>query len=846
MTTQNHTIGTTWTETVMDGDDFLLSLPSASRFDVDVATTDTVVAPTVGRGHVIAADLRKSITRALLGPGYVWTKAPKQYTATLSTWSSDLAAILALEGLVGYWPTDPAYLYSDDAGTTLATVGGSVAYRANLISGGPAAVQSTPANQPVLHKYSLSDFYWLETDDGSSTLTATTGDLGASCTVAYADANGAVFTEGVTISSTYSTTPAVGYNSDFMIFNRALTAAEKTLITRHLTRDRDFVQRELLAISGLTGYWKADPQYLFEDSAGTTPASTSGTGPVGQWRPLGIPMSFGEELVDTLNEATAWTTGGANTLAPDGDALKAVFVDHATAGIASLVSAGGLTTDLVIGNTYLITGQAKVSASGAVTINATNTSGVSVSQGAFTLTSSDYVGFEIVFTATQTNNQLRVTSFSSGESVWWRSLSIRQVITNAALQGTTANKPILRKTPTTGVYWLDSNTSTSALNVALSDTVLGRRNLLTYTEDFSNAAWSRTGFLSFGSGSIADALPSTVGPAALDLIIEDTNNVPHRAGQFPAVSTIIGTPINITVYVKQGPGSRYFGCQSLTAAGTYAHCVFDLSTKTYNANALIDSASITELPGGIFRLSIKCTPSAILPNSYVYFYSTPSATATVTTGTSPSYVGDGNSGFYIGGAQLEFGSVATDYQKITNVPAYCTLVRATAEGVTFTDNAEIAAPYNIAPAFSFNADVAIFNRALTATEKALITRYMARAVPMLGSNLVTNGTFDTDTVWTKGTGWSIGSGVASKSAGTASNLTQSVGVSGNTYYAKADAVVTAGTIGAYPGSGTTQFGSTSATGTLAYTMKASGTGIGVRGDASFAGNVDNATIKEIL
>jgi len=33
------------------------------------------------------------------------------------------------------------------------------------------------------------------------------------------------------------------------------------------------------------------------------------------------------------------------------------------------------------------------------------------------------------------------------------------------------------------------------------------------------------------------------------------------------------------------------------------------------------------------------------------------------------------------------------------------------------------------------------------------------------TNLVTNGGFDTDTDWTKGTNWSIGSGVASKAAG---------------------------------------------------------------------------------
>ena len=535
MTTQNHTIGTTWTETVMDGDDFLLSLPSASRFDVDVATTDTVVAPTVGRGHVIAADLRKSITRALLGPGYVWTKAPKQYTATLSTWSSDLAAILALEGLVGYWPTDPAYLYSDDAGTTLATVGGSVAYRANLISGGPAAVQSTPANQPVLHKYSLSDFYWLETDDGSSTLTATTGDLGASCTVAYADANGAVFTEGVTISSTYSTTPAVGYNSDFMIFNRALTAAEKTLITRHLTRDRDFVQRELLAISGLTGYWKNDPQYMFEDSAGTTPASTGGTGPIGQWRAVGVTPTLTAVTVANsgFDADSDWTKGTGWTIG-SGVATK-------TAGSAASMSQA---ITLTAGSVYLITWTMTRTAG---TLLPRFTGGTTVS------------GTALSASGTYTENLVAVTGNTTlefyGDASFAGTVDGVSVVALgglAAVEATTANKPILRKTPTTGIYWADSNTATSALTATLG-----------------------------------------------------------------------------------------------------------------------------------------------------------------------------------------------------NLGSACTVARSGAEGVTFTENVSITSTYNLAPAFGFNSDVALFNRALTATEKALITRYMARAVPMLGSNAVTNGTFDTDT-----TGWS--------------------------------------------------------------------------------------------
>lgn len=95
-----------------------------------------------------------------------------------------------------------------------------------------------------------------------------------------------------------------------------------------------------------------------------------------------------------------------------------------------------------------------------------------------------------------------------------------------------------------------------------------------------------------------------------------------------------------------------------------------------------------------------------------------------------------------------------------NLGAACTVARAGAEGVTFTEGVTISSTYNIAPAYGFNSDVAIFDRALTTTEKALLTRYMARGVPLLGSNLVTNGTFDTDT-----TGWIAGNATLSVESG---------------------------------------------------------------------------------
>lgn len=53
----------------------------------------------------------------------------------------------------------------------------------------------------------------------------------------------------------------------------------------------------------------------------------------------------------------------------------------------------------------------------------------------------------------------------------------------------------------------------------------------------------------------------------------------------------------------------------------------------------------------------------------------------------------------------------------------------------------------------------------------------------LGANLLTNGTFDTDTVWTKGAGWTIAGGVAVRVPdASSSGLSQAAAfVAGRTY-----------------------------------------------------------------
>ena len=54
--------------------------------------------------------------------------------------------------------------------------------------------------------------------------------------------------------------------------------------------------------------------------------------------------------------------------------------------------------------------------------------------------------------------------------------------------------------------------------------------------------------------------------------------------------------------------------------------------------------------------------------------------------------------------------------------------------------------------------------------------------PFSATELVTNGSFAVDANWTKGTGWTIGAGVASAASGTASDLEQSITLNPGAYF----------------------------------------------------------------
>lgn len=117
-----------------------------------------------------------------------------------------------------------------------------------------------------------------------------------------------------------------------------------------------------------------------------------------------------------------------------------------------------------------------------------------------------------------------------------------------------------------------------------------------------------------------------------------------------------------------------------------------------------------------------------------------------------------------------------------------------------------------------------------------------------GADVVTNGSFDTDTDWTKGTGWTIADGKSTKAAGTASDIEQAnseIEVGERYYVTVRLSGVTAGTVSPYVGNtGTGTARSTD--GTYSETIVAAGTLVqGLSADSSFAGSCEIISIRPI-
>jgi len=195
-----------------------------------------------------------------------------------------------------------------------------------------------------------------------------------------------------------------------------------------------------------------------------------------------------------------------------------------------------------------------------------------------------------------------------------------------------------------------------------------RTNLALRSEDVTNAAWTTS---AVGTVAVADQTTAPDGLVTADLFREDTSTGNHYNSQSPSVTNVAHT---FSVFYKLAAGTRKI---ALYHAGTNVGRQFDASGNNDAGafNVPAGGYGVETYGNGWFRAWITTTPAAGTASWRMWL---------VTSANVLNYTGDGTSGFYVWGAQVEAGAVPSSYIKT--------------EGTTVTRNADsLYFPFTVPP-----------------------------------------------------------------------------------------------------------------------------------------------------
>ena len=201
-----------------------------------------------------------------------------------------------------------------------------------------------------------------------------------------------------------------------------------------------------------------------------------------------------------------------------------------------------------------------------------------------------------------------------------------------------------------------------------------RTNLVTYSDDWSNAAWVK----SLGTVT-ANATASPDGTTNADAFIESASAGQHFVSQASGSSATGSFTFSVFVKANGRSGANLWIRDG--AAGVVAEGFFNLATGTATVSAMLlqtgwsaSSATIQPFANGWYRCTLTATADATLTQAKNGFIRLNDGT-----GSNPNYTGNGTSGAYLWGAQLEAGAFATSY-----IPTVASTVSRSADVATMT------------------------------------------------------------------------------------------------------------------------------------------------------------------
>ena len=188
-----------------------------------------------------------------------------------------------------------------------------------------------------------------------------------------------------------------------------------------------------------------------------------------------------------------------------------------------------------------------------------------------------------------------------------------------------------------------------------------RTNEVTYSEDFSNAYFQK-----IRSTISTDQIVSPDGTQNADKFIEDSALGTKLLWTQDEVISF-GDKITWSVFAKKG--EREWIMLRDAQAGSFT-VFFDLENGVIGTSSGVDSSKIEDYGSGWYRCSITYTSTTTTARGRLYLADANSG---------ESYQGNGTSGLYIWGAQLEAGSYATSY-----IPNFGTVAGVTRNQDIFT------------------------------------------------------------------------------------------------------------------------------------------------------------------